>query len=433
MISDEKRKMSTSHRPVIMLPTSTYTVHHMIVFISLFLLLSPAGAQSGTNDGAPQDNTLQNFSPSMSIIIVILVGALFFMGFFSVYIRHCAEPSPSGSVGAGLRRSLRRRTATRGLDPAVIDTFPTFMYSVVKGLKIGKGALECAVCLNEFEDEENLRLIPKCDHVFHPECIDAWLNAHVTCPVCRTDLVPQPGETLQSPDFNLQIDDSEETQNPQNPADEVSIRVVEDPEEDSLPPPPPPPQVLDRTQNQSFNQNRPPRSGSVRSRLFGRFPRSHSTGHSLVQPGENTDRFTLRLPEDVRKKVMSRALNRTTSLLVLPGEGSSRRGYRAGIGEGSSRGIGDGSSRGRRSYRRLDRTIMSDRWVFSMAPPFFTRTSSSLKSPKVKAADGEGSTSSTATTPRGRAAMKLPSFKCMEPKAGDETGLVSTGSDRPQI
>ncbi|KAG6427281.1 hypothetical protein SASPL_111523 [Salvia splendens] len=32
--------------------------------------------------------------------------------------------------------------------------------------------------------------------------------------------------------------------------------------------------------------------------------RSHSTGHSLVQPGENLDQFTLRLPEGVRKEVL---------------------------------------------------------------------------------------------------------------------------------
>ncbi|KAI8025107.1 RING-H2 finger protein ATL11 [Camellia lanceoleosa] len=105
----------------------------------------------------------------------------------------------------------------------MIGTFPTFMYSVVNGLKIGKGALECAICLNEFEDVDNLILIPKCDHVFHPECIDAWLNSHVTCPVGRADLIPQPGETLQIPDFNLQIDVPEETQNPQNPVDEHLI------------------------------------------------------------------------------------------------------------------------------------------------------------------------------------------------------------------
>ncbi|KAF9608395.1 hypothetical protein IFM89_009761 [Coptis chinensis] len=57
-----------------------------------------------------------------------------------------------------------------------------------KGLKIGKGALECAVCLNEFGNDETLRLLLKCDRVFHPECIDAWLASHTTCPVCRANL-----------------------------------------------------------------------------------------------------------------------------------------------------------------------------------------------------------------------------------------------------
>ncbi|KAG9144282.1 hypothetical protein Leryth_016931 [Lithospermum erythrorhizon] len=76
-----------------------------------------------------------------------------------------------------------------GIDPKVIDTFPTYLYSNVKGLKIGKGALECPVCLSEFEDDAILRVLPKCCHVFHTQCIDTWLASHVTCPVCRADLV----------------------------------------------------------------------------------------------------------------------------------------------------------------------------------------------------------------------------------------------------
>ena len=61
---------------------------------------------------------------------------------------------------------------------------------------IGKEKLECAVCLREFEDDETLRLIPKCDHVFHTECIDVWLASNVTCPLCRTDLRLSSGEVV---------------------------------------------------------------------------------------------------------------------------------------------------------------------------------------------------------------------------------------------
>ncbi|KAK8937811.1 E3 ubiquitin-protein ligase ATL31 [Platanthera guangdongensis] len=75
----------------------------------------------------------------------------------------------------------------RGLDREVLESIPTLVDSEVQEHKIGKGALECAICLNEFEDNETTRLLMKCDHVFHQECIDAWLDTHVTCPVCRTN------------------------------------------------------------------------------------------------------------------------------------------------------------------------------------------------------------------------------------------------------
>lgn len=47
------------------------------------------------------------------------------------------------------------------------------MYSKVKGLKVGKGALECAVYFSEFEDDDELHLLPRFSHVFHLYYIDA--------------------------------------------------------------------------------------------------------------------------------------------------------------------------------------------------------------------------------------------------------------------
>ncbi|PON56554.1 Zinc finger transcription factor [Trema orientale] len=347
----------------------------------LVLLLSPAIPYAGAQPAGTSTDPYgyNRFSPSMAIIIVVLIAALFFMGFFSIYIRHCSDGQiAANGIGSAAGGTGRSRRAARGLDAAVLATFPTLEYSAVKGLKIGKGALECAVCLCEFEDDETLRLIPKCDHVFHPECIDTWLESHTTCPVCRANLVPGPDEPLHQPDLSP-ADVAASDIEAQNDAVEAEPAAADRTGGDQLPPsvPAPEPDVLDK--NKTLNRNRTRGSRSSRMRRF--FPRSHSTGHSLVQPGENTERFTLRLPAEVRKEILNRQLQRATSLLVLPRENSSRRGYRTG---------GEGSSRGGRFTRRLDRLTKSDRWVFSMG--FFNRMSS-MKSPKVAATDGAGTSS----------------------------------------
>lgn len=356
-----------------------------LCFFFVFLFFSGvhfpfAGAQSvngNTNGNANDNNYSYRVSPSMAIIIVILIAALFLMGFFSIYIRQCAD-SPSNSIRNMAGVTGRSRRAARGLDASVLETFPIFEYSFVKIHKIGKGTLECAVCLNEFEETETLRLIPKCDHVFHPECIDEWLGSHTTCPVCRANLVPQPGESVHGiPLFNTEQQDIE-AQN------DVAESVHEHQHIDGSVKESTEPEVL--TVNETLNRNRTRGSRSGRPRWF---PRSHSTGHSLVQPGENTERFTLRLPLEMRKQILQNPeLHRARSLVVLPRETSSRRGYRTGGGEGSSRG---------KSVRRLDRGFKSDRWVFTMAPPFLVRASS-IRSPRVANNAGEGTSASAATT-----------------------------------
>lgn len=340
----------------------------------LLLLISPsiplAAAQS-PNTNQTVDPDFKEFNPSFAIIIVILVAALFLMGFFSIYIRQCADSNPNSVLPITHARSRR---VARGLDQTVIDTFPVLEYSEVKAHKIGKHALECAVCLSEFEDAETLRLIPKCDHVFHTECIDEWLVSHTTCPVCRANLSPQPAESVHGATVPESQDDVE-AQNDAVPVQSdleqqnVDVdRVLPEPEVISIG------KTLNRNRTRGSRSNRP-----------WHFPRSHSTGHSLVQPGENTERFTLRLPVGVRKQIMDRQLQRASSLIVLPREGSSRVGYRTG---------GNGSSRGKAS-RRLDQGSKSDRWVFSKAPSFLMRALS-IRSPRPRTRNSDDEASSSA-------------------------------------
>lgn len=53
---------------------------------------------------------------------------------------------------------------------------------------VNKDTLYCAVCLQEAINGERIRRLPKCNHCFHVQCIDAWFQSHSTCPLCRNDV-----------------------------------------------------------------------------------------------------------------------------------------------------------------------------------------------------------------------------------------------------
>ncbi|WCJ31949.1 RING/U-box superfamily protein [Euphorbia peplus] len=284
------------HRPIIHSGIRWFTI--------LLISFSSVNAQrrNGTQD--TQYEIYTNFDPTIALVIVVLVCAFFLLGVFSMFIHQCSEPEVVSNLSTAV--SIRRRT---GVDPSVIQKFPMFFYSDVKDVKIGRETLECAICLSEFQGNETLRLLPKCNHVFHPECIDEWLASHITCPVCRTKLPFGPETT---PDINQEDVISE---------NEVAITVNHDLTFSETE------QIRDSVENTSQNL-------LSKSSISGRFPRSHSTGHSLKM-----ERYTLRLPEEVRTQVMATAkLKRTLSYNVISTkEWSVRKGYKIG-GEGSSRG-----------------------------------------------------------------------------------------------
>ncbi|XP_021801940.1 RING-H2 finger protein ATL52-like [Prunus avium] len=75
---------------------------------------------------------------------------------------------------------------TVGLPQSVIDSITVCKYKKDEGLIEGT---DCSVCLSEFEEDESLRLLPKCSHAFHIPCIDTWLRSHKNCPLCRAPIV----------------------------------------------------------------------------------------------------------------------------------------------------------------------------------------------------------------------------------------------------
>lgn len=130
----------------------------------------------------------------MALTVLVLITALFFLGFFSIYLRRFSiDPTEEFSSHRRRQRLILRppvisdrpswtiTTTRRGLDPEVVKSLPVFTYYHGDA----KYQLECAICLGEFEEKETVKMMPNCEHVFHLECIDTWLKMHMTCPVCR--------------------------------------------------------------------------------------------------------------------------------------------------------------------------------------------------------------------------------------------------------
>ncbi|KAF2550160.1 hypothetical protein F2Q68_00037761 [Brassica cretica] len=99
---------------------------------------------------------------------------------------------------------------TIGLNPAVISSIKVCKYSKRDGVVEGT---DCSVCLSEFEEEEMLRLLPKCRHAFHLSCIDTWLRSHTNCPLCRAPIVnDDDGDDIEETLVSINGDIDEETE-----------------------------------------------------------------------------------------------------------------------------------------------------------------------------------------------------------------------------
>ena len=54
--------------------------------------------------------------------------------------------------------------------------------------EIGSSPRVCSICLEDFT--ENTPLIQlNCNHMYHPDCINSWLQRQSSCPLCRCEFI----------------------------------------------------------------------------------------------------------------------------------------------------------------------------------------------------------------------------------------------------
>lgn len=299
------------------------------ILLLLLLLPSPVCCQRDDLSSLTSNRVQSDFTPTTVIMIVILVAAFLVAVLFIFYLNRRRTAYNNNQLF--LQNLVHNATTVagdnaNGLDPGLIENFPRLVYSDVKGLKFGNSPLECAVCLSKFEDQEELTLLPKCDHAFHTDCINEWFASSSTCPVCRNDL------QLLSP-----------TSFARDPTEHLAIRVDEDEELRRM-----------GSKNRVFREWR---SNSARPAAAGDESRIKTTTGRIWTEEERERRFTLRLPEKVRNGLIkettssSSFLRRSATVTVprapflVAGEGSPRIGY-------SNKGEGEGIYWGSLSVKR---------------------------------------------------------------------------------
>ncbi|XP_057817436.1 brassinosteroid-responsive RING protein 1 [Cryptomeria japonica] len=72
------------------------------------------------------------------------------------------------------------------------ERLPVVTFGVLTDSLDGFDEVSCSVCLNEFAENEEIRQLTNCCHIFHKNCLDKWLDHdQKTCPLCRTCLMPE--------------------------------------------------------------------------------------------------------------------------------------------------------------------------------------------------------------------------------------------------
>ncbi|KAK1317320.1 RING-H2 finger protein ATL13 [Acorus calamus] len=168
--------------------------------------MAPFVMKTNTNDSIPPPQAIiieNKISPTLLLIIVILAVIFFVSGLLHLLVRYLLRPTNRNPEDfdnvTALQGQLQQlfHLHDSGVDQSFIDTLPVFLYKAITGGL--KDPFDCAVCLCEFDADDKLRLLPKCSHAFHVECIDTWLLSHSTCPLCRGSLLDFPPNNGFSP------------------------------------------------------------------------------------------------------------------------------------------------------------------------------------------------------------------------------------------
>jgi hypothetical protein len=108
-------------------------------------------------------------APPADILTSTIATANLFSSLLSIIQGAAPLPSAYTDVVVGLDKN--------DLDKLKVDTYLNFADT---------SRDTCSICIDKFVPDDTCRELV-CQHLFHKDCIDHWLDDNISCPVCRTE------------------------------------------------------------------------------------------------------------------------------------------------------------------------------------------------------------------------------------------------------
>ncbi|KAI0522528.1 hypothetical protein KFK09_004907 [Dendrobium nobile] len=138
------------------------------------------------------------YSIIIFIVILLFMAIIFYITYLVLYyppISPPLQPEHNDEIG---------------IDNATLRIWPMLTYAEASSQDLRVLDTSCSVCLVNYEEElgENnaLRLLPECRHLFHATCVDQWLRWQRTYPVCKSLVVIEAIQTPSTKMIQIQIE-----------------------------------------------------------------------------------------------------------------------------------------------------------------------------------------------------------------------------------
>ncbi|CAK8676630.1 unnamed protein product [Clavelina lepadiformis] len=153
----------------------------------------PAWARIKSMKSSPESPYSQYFNMAifMSCFVFVLIISVLLIVKFKCWKRE--QELTINNLALDSLHRMRTRRYRRRLSPSH-DAQAKFDWAQEDDTaSSASSASLCAICLEEFVDGQELRVVP-CSHEFHKRCVDPWLREKLTCPLCTYNILDAPVE-----------------------------------------------------------------------------------------------------------------------------------------------------------------------------------------------------------------------------------------------